>query len=212
MTYYFRGNAYRRFGNLDLATKDLTKAVQIDPTYKHSYIDLGLVKRKLGKYSQAIENYNRALEIDPKFAKAYYNRGNVYWWLKQYNRATEDYDRATALDSEYFFPFIGRAWTKYAMGRDADALSEADMALSLHPGNEDARYIRALILGASGHWQEALEELDDLLDAGESHTVETVQEALVSVGQFDGPIDGKYGPKTRNALMNCLKSRCRLLE
>jgi len=211
-TYYYRGNVNRRLENLDQAVEDLQHALELDPNYKHPYIDLGLVEKNRKNYEQAIAYYDRALEIDPKFAKAYYNRGNVYWFQEQYDQAVMDYDQATDIDPDYHFAYVGRAWALYALGHDALALQNADKALEFHPDYENTRYIRALILGASGQWQEALPELDEIIKGYKPASVKRLQTSLDAKGFYDGPIDGAYGPKTRSALETCLKERCRFVN
>ncbi len=212
-TYYYRGNANRRLGNLDQAVEDLQHALELDPNYKHPYIDLGLVEKNRKNYEQAIAYYDRALEIDPEFAKAYYNRGNVYWFQDRYDRAAMDYDQAIYIDPDYYFPYVGRAWALYALGHDALALQNADKALELRPGDGHARNIRALVLSVLGQWQEALPELDAfIIEEHKPALVERLQTSLIEMRYFDGPVDGEYGPKTRSALEACLKERCRLLN
>ena len=212
-TYYYRGNVNRRLGNLDQAVKDLNHALELDPNYKHPYIDLGLVEKNRRNYDHAIAYYDRALEIDPEFAKAYYNRGNVYWYQDRYDRAVMDYDQAIDIDPDYYFPYVGRAWALYALGHDELALQNADKALELRPGDAHARNIRALVLSVLGQWQEALPELDAfIIEEHKPALVKRLQTSLVEMGYFDGPVDGEYGPKTRSALEACLKERCRLLN
>ena len=212
-TYYYRGNVNRRLGNLDQAVKDLNHALELDPNYKHPYIDLGLVEKNRRNYDHAIAYYDRALEIDPEFAKAYYNRGNVYWYQDRYDRAVMDYDQAIDIDPDYYFPYVGRAWALYALGHDELALQNADKALELRPGDAHARNIRALVLSVLGQWQEALTELDAfIIEEHKPALVKRLQTSLVEMGYFDGPVDGEYGPKTRSALEACLKERCRLLN
>ena len=146
MTYYFRGNAHRRVGNIRRAISDLKRSIEIDPGYQHPYIDLGLISKSRKKYAEAIDYYNEAIAIDPRFAKAYYNRGNVYWHKKQYEQAIKDYDKATTLEPKYVFPFIGRAYAEYELGNYEAALENADTALKLAPGNGSVEDIRTQIL------------------------------------------------------------------
>ncbi len=211
-TFYYRGNAHRRLGNIDSATEDLNQAVRFDPTFKRTYIDRGIIYSKAGEYARAIEEYDKALRIDPKFPKAYYNRGNVYWRLDQFDRAIANYDKAIKYNPKYYFPYVGRSWALYSLGRDTEALLDAERALSFRPGNNDVLFIRALIFAALGRQEEALAEFDQLSDAKGPHWVETMQNALKSAGHYKGKVDGKYGPETRAALMLCLKVSCRLFE
>ncbi|MEQ3669880.1 tetratricopeptide repeat protein [Pseudophaeobacter sp.] len=146
MTYYFRGNAHHRLGNTRRALKDLHRSVEINPSYKHPYIELGIISKNRKNYKLALEHYNKALEIDPRFAKAYYNRGNVYFGMNRYTRSIADYDRATELEPNYVFPYIGRAFSLLEMGDNKAALVSAEHALRLAPRNAHAAEIRAHIL------------------------------------------------------------------
>ncbi|MEP2716869.1 tetratricopeptide repeat protein [Pseudophaeobacter sp.] len=151
MTYYFRGNAHRRLGNTRRALKDLQRSLEINPFYKHPYIELGIISKNRKDYQLALEHYNRALEIDPRFAKAYYNRGSVFFGMNKYTQSIADYDRATELEPNYVFPYIGRAFSLLEMGDNKAALASAEHALRLAPRNAHAAEIRAHILDEAKH-------------------------------------------------------------
>lgn len=149
VTYYFRGNAHRRLGNTRRALKDLHRSIELNPSYKHPYIDLGIISKNRSEFQQAIEHYDKALESDPRFAKAYYNRGNTFLGMDKYQLALADFDKATKLDPDYIFPYIGRAYLFLKMGDTKTALASAEHALKLSPRNSYADEIRTRILDAA---------------------------------------------------------------
>ncbi len=99
------------------------------------------------------------------------------------------------------------------LGRNAEALGDADRSLSLRPGDAYTINIRAHVLAALGRRNEALGEFERVMRVGRADWVRTYQEALAKHGYYRGAIDGEaYGPQTRAALAACLEAGCRLLE
>ena len=88
--------------DLDLyqeAIKDLSIAIELEPSFDVAYYIRGLIKYDLGLYKEAIKDYTRAIELKfdgpvyPKLdeAEAYYNRGKAKESLDLRKEAQEDY-------------------------------------------------------------------------------------------------------------------------
>jgi tetratricopeptide (TPR) repeat protein len=82
----------------EIAFKDFTRAIEIDPTRADGYAGRANTLNKLGRYQEALKDYDQAIEIDPKLANAYVNRGSAYSHLGQYEKAIADYEKGLALD------------------------------------------------------------------------------------------------------------------
>ena len=98
------------------------------------------------------------------------------------------------------------------MGRNSEALADADQSLSLRPGDPATIDTRAHVLAALGRSREALDEFELAMQAGKADFVRMYQEALAKHGYYNGAIDGAYGAGTRAALAACLDAGCRVVE
>ena len=61
--------------NLMLAKADLTKAIQLDPTFCTAYYNRASVEYEMADYTAAEQDLDKAIELKSDFAEAYYNRG-----------------------------------------------------------------------------------------------------------------------------------------
>ena len=64
-SYYVRGNSYLEIGEYSRAITDLTKSIQLDPTYYWSYRQRAKAYRKLNKIRLAEADERKAAEIGP---------------------------------------------------------------------------------------------------------------------------------------------------
>lgn len=78
--YYNQGLANTENGNVELAIKDYTKAIEINPELVEAYISRGIAYSKKGEIELAIEDYSMAIKLNPEESDAYYYRSKA--WLK----------------------------------------------------------------------------------------------------------------------------------
>jgi Flp pilus assembly protein TadD len=69
------GEAYRRLGDLDRASRYLKRAIELDPGNADAWCNHGSVCRELGRLDEAIRAYRRAISIQGDHANAHYNLG-----------------------------------------------------------------------------------------------------------------------------------------
>ena len=91
----------KKNGEIELAVKDYTKAIQLKRNYTAAYCNRGVAYGKINKNDLAITDYSMAIQLDPDYAKAYYNRGNAYRRKGEIDKAIEDYSEAINKDPEY---------------------------------------------------------------------------------------------------------------
>lgn len=91
-----RGTAHSLLKEYEAAIDDFTKAVQLNPKAKRSYLGRGIARKKLTDYDGALADFNDALKLDPRFADALYNRGLLHELLSQRDKACADYKAAQA--------------------------------------------------------------------------------------------------------------------
>jgi tetratricopeptide (TPR) repeat protein len=85
-------------GKFDLAVRDYTEAIKLNPKNAESYNNRANAYSLLGKYDDAIKDYDEALKLEPKNARIYANRGAVKLRLGKSDEATKDLHRAVELE------------------------------------------------------------------------------------------------------------------
>ena len=85
---------------VDLALKDYTKAIQLNPKFTRAYNNRAFVYHDRKDYDRALADYNRAIETDPEYAIAYLNRADIFHTLKRYDNAVKDATAAAKVSAE----------------------------------------------------------------------------------------------------------------
>lgn len=91
-----RGTARSLLKEYEAAIDDFTKAIQLNPKAKRSYLNRGIARKKLTDYDGALTDFNAALKLDPRFTDALYNRGLLHELLNQRDKACADFKAAQA--------------------------------------------------------------------------------------------------------------------
>lgn len=115
-TYYQRGLAHAKKGEIELAIEDYTHAIALNPEFAEAYYQRGLAYAKKGELDKAITDYTKAIALKPDYADAYYNRGGAFLRLGEQEKAESDLtiarnmgsDAITALDE--ILRNYDRAW------------------------------------------------------------------------------------------------------
>lgn len=95
--FYNRGVAYYEINNMELASKDLKKAIQIEKRIPQAYIYLCLISEAKGKYKSAIDYCTLAIKDSNVYSDAYYNRGLCFSESSDYIRAIKDFKTVISL-------------------------------------------------------------------------------------------------------------------
>ena len=83
--------------NYDLAFKDLSKAILLNPKYIDAYYWRALCLTKLKKYDLVIKDYTTAINLGTKDLTTYNFRATTYEKLKKYDLAISDYSTVIRL-------------------------------------------------------------------------------------------------------------------
>jgi tetratricopeptide (TPR) repeat protein len=128
-----RGVASQHLGDLDGAIKDLTLAVQLNPTSAVWRNNRGVVYADKKDYDQALADFNEAVRLDPKDALAFTNRAGVHWSKKDSDKAIADYSAAILLDPKDADAYSGRGLV-YEKNKDYErAMADYEAAVQLDP-------------------------------------------------------------------------------
>ncbi len=85
-----RGQAYLQIREIDKATEDFEKALQLDSTYFQAYLYRGMAALMVGKNDSAVLDFNKALDLKPGFSRALVARGTALSRLNRFDEAAAD--------------------------------------------------------------------------------------------------------------------------
>ncbi len=86
--YRRKGYELQNRGDNRGALSYYTKAIELDPSFKEAYNDVGVVYEVLGDLGKAEEMYLEAIDIDPDYPAPYANLGFLYEKMNDKDKAT----------------------------------------------------------------------------------------------------------------------------
>lgn len=185
--YLKRGEAYRQYGELETALKDLRTASRLDPSATRPLELLGDVEQSLGRYDRATTRYEQYIRIDDRSPRVLYKLALSKLHAGNANGAVDALGAALKIDA-------GSAQAHYLMGLCLDALRKPEQAkVSLHravelsPALLDAREKLADLHRQTDHADDEIIQLEGLrtLDPGSPSRHVSLGLALAEAGQFD---------------------------
>ena len=140
--YKLRGIAYSWLGEPELALKDLSNAIYLDPAIQRdpqlaaAYLVLGQFYLGQGLYDDALRSINKAIELKCRAVpEAYLALGQAYFGLKSYDRAVENLNKAIDLDDNLAEAYFTRGNAKRAIGDQSGG--EQDIRTAHSKGYKD---------------------------------------------------------------------------
>ena len=188
--YLKRGDAYRRYGELELALKDLRTASRLDPSATRPLELLGDVEHALGRYDRAADRYLQYVRIDDrsprvlyKLALARFHGGNPAW-------ALEALRAATAIEEKFAEAHYLTGLCLEALGKTDAARASLQRAVTLAPALFDAREQLADLYRRTARTNDHLFHLEALqmLDLGSPSRYVALGLAQAEAGQFDSAV------------------------
>ena len=95
--YDNRGSSYVEKNLDDLAFKDFSKAIALNPSFASSYVNRAIIFDKRGAQDLARNDFNKAVELAPSYASAYFNRGIFHLRHQEAAEAKSDFQKAQIL-------------------------------------------------------------------------------------------------------------------
>ncbi|MCA9803846.1 MAG: tetratricopeptide repeat protein [Cyanobacteria bacterium HKST-UBA02] len=131
--HWIRGIARFKDGEKEGGISDVTRAIELDPTYVNYRLERAEFCAALHDWGTAIRDCDEAIRIDNDNAYAYYLRGNYWIELGLHEQARVDFTRAIELDPDYVAAYIQRGLVYEGMKRPAIARRNYEFALALNP-------------------------------------------------------------------------------
>ena len=146
--WFEKGNMAMSSGYNNVAIRFFKKAIEIDPNYLESYINIGLLYSKEGDTEKAISYYEKAIAVDPDFTKAHYNLGTVYAEKGKSDKAISEFKKCLSIN-----PNLAKAHLK---------LGTAYISKGLDSKAADHFYRAGLLFLKQGDKGSALKAYEDL--------------------------------------------------
>jgi tetratricopeptide (TPR) repeat protein len=161
-------------GEYEKASKYLTEAVRIMPTFPEAHYNLGNALRNLGNFDEAVKHYNIVLKLDPGYTSAHYALGLVLADKGNYDAAIEQYKiclkpdagqsrniTRAGPDTPKVLASIGSALAQ--KGQFSQAIEYYNQALKLNPYYVPANALLAFALEKTGRTDEAIAQYSIVL-------------------------------------------------
>jgi tetratricopeptide (TPR) repeat protein len=143
-----------------LADDATRKALELDPSLAEAHTARAMALCQAWKWKEAEQEFQRALELNPNSANAHYFYALEFLVpQKRLDQALQELNTAKALDP--LSPIVN---TNYAAvltmaHRYEESLAQFQKALQADPGFRPAHYKLSLLYAATGHFSEAVSEL-----------------------------------------------------
>src|SRR5690606_37485449 len=95
------GDYFIQRGQISLAIRNYTTAIQLDSSNADSYLNRGKAFFSLRKNEKALSDFNHALKINKNDVIALNNRAAIYQLLGDNKRAIKDLNRSLRLNPNY---------------------------------------------------------------------------------------------------------------
>jgi tetratricopeptide (TPR) repeat protein len=95
--HYRLGIIARQAGRVDEAASEYAKAIELDPEYAPSRVNLAEIQIVRGDRAGAVAQLREAVRIDPEYGKARYNLGLALAWMGEWVDAGREFDEGRRL-------------------------------------------------------------------------------------------------------------------
>ncbi len=165
------GQSQEDEGKLELALASFRKALEIDPHYSRTYLNIGNVLETRNELEEAEANYRLALNKDPQYGGAYANLGRIKLEAHAYLEAVELYSKAVQLipGPSGLEAQLGLAFALSRVDRHQQAIEAYERALSYDSFNEKATLALAHIFVSVHRLDGAADLLEKFLSRNPEH-------------------------------------------
>lgn len=124
--YYYSGVTAYKQHDYQTAVKDLSEAIQLQPSYADACFQRAQAHAKLKDMESAFDDYIRAAEI--------------YQIKKRFNNSITAYGKAVELNPKSLIPYIGRGNLYLNKGQEIAAIADFEAAVKIDKRNFSAQY------------------------------------------------------------------------
>ncbi len=168
-------------GDKEQSTKQLTRAIEIFPTYFLALEHLGVLYVDQAKYEEAIEPLKKAIQVNSKAARAHFALGKAYLSLDRSKEAIPELNFAHTLDPKMFAADLYLGMALISTGELDMAEKSLKQALAVG-GSAQARAAHlylASIYNMRKQYHAAIAELETYLrENPKANNVANIKEAI----------------------------------
>jgi len=129
--YEWRGDAEKNSHDLQNASNDFSKSIELNPDYVDAYVNRGVCRYEMKDYNGAFNDYTKALQFAPGRAYLYGNIGDIKQSLNDHEGAIAYFSKQIGLDPRAIPAYFNRASNKFSLKDYNGALSDYDKVVEL---------------------------------------------------------------------------------
>ncbi|MDE0426494.1 MAG: tetratricopeptide repeat protein [Candidatus Poribacteria bacterium] len=158
------GNILMMLGQLDMAIKAYSDAIDHKPCNANAYNNRGVAYTEKGKFDNAIEDYNITIQLRPDDANINYNKRIVYTNKGDYGLAIQEVRKMIELDLEFSRIYHNRAAAYSKKGEVELAIKDYTKAIELYPDAPNTYYDRGNTYYEKGDYDRAIEDYTEAIE------------------------------------------------
>jgi len=172
--------------NPERAIGYLKTLIALYPDDSVTHVSLGRTYLQMGRASEALAEYKEAIRIDPRFVLAYANVGATYLYqMGDVASALPVCQKILQLDPGNAWAQDCIGWSYFAKNDLAQAQAAFEKAVAANPQATLSRYRLAHTHRVQGHYQQAIETLQQIQKADSSETSVFYDMGVVYEGMGD---------------------------
>jgi tetratricopeptide (TPR) repeat protein len=185
--YLRRGEAYRQYGELEPALKDVRTASQLDPSATRPLEVLGDLEHDLKRYDRASARFEEYVRIDDRSPRVLYKLALSRYYAGNPAGAVEALRAALKINEGFAEAFYLMGLCQEALRKPGEARASLQRALALEPQLIDAREELADLHHRASRSEQRLAQLEELIAIEPDSPSRQVSLGLAhaDAGQFD---------------------------
>lgn len=176
--YVNRAVCKEKLDRFEDASKDLLRAIKLDPTDADAYFDLAEVRVLQDKLKDALPYINQCIDLRNRDDESYLLRGNILEELGKHEKAIEDFTVAIEINPNNAAAYFERGRAHVILAEFDIAEKEFTKALELNPEYADAYYELAVIYSELNKKKKIKENLDNAMNLNAEYCAPELLEGI----------------------------------
>ena len=160
MWFVSRGSAHLALDDIEAATADYKKSLELDPNLADAWIGLSNIALVEEDFDEALEAANKAVELQPKNAMGLNVRGWIQYKRDAIDEAIYDLNRAIRFAPRLSIAYGNRGVCHVSQNNFEQAIADHTRHLKLSPDSPFALSNRAVAYLGQGEFKKAKEDYE----------------------------------------------------